>query len=128
MKKGSLGTVLNQTLGTALAGYETVSIGSKINVKMEGGRHVTIGFYSGVYADRWTEIELRLVSNDRGLLETQNIPFNEVFDSMVDPTHPNRIEKYVWNYQGDHSWYGKPTPKELKSLRAQIKDYLNLVE
>ena len=128
MKKTSLGTVLSQTLGNALAGYETASIGSKINVKLEGGRHVAIGFFSGTHADHWTEIELSLVSNQRGILETQNIPFNEVFDSMIDLTHSNRIEKYVWNYQGNHGWYGKPTPKDLKSLRAQVKAYLELVE
>lgn len=128
MKKTSLGTVLGQTIGTALDRYDTVKIGDKFNVKLDDERHVSIGFgRSGVHGE-WTNIELCLVSKERGLLETQRIPFNEVFDSMVDVSHPNKLQKRVWEYQGNHAWYGKPTPQDLKALRLQIKDYLSLVE
>lgn len=128
MKKTSLGTVLGQTVGTALDGYSTVKIGDKVNVKLDEGRHVSIGFGRSGGHGEWTSIELLLVSKERGLLETQRIPFNEVFDSMVDVRHPNKLKKRVWEYRGDHAWYGKPTPQDLEALRKQIKAYLMLVE
>ena len=128
MKKTSLGTVLGQTIGTTLSGYDIVKIGDKVNAKLDESRHVTIGFgQSGVHGE-WTSIELCLTSKELGPLETQRIPFSEVFDSMVDVSHPNKLEKRVWEYRGDHAWYGKPTLQDLKSLRAQIKAYLKLVE
>lgn len=128
MKKTSLGTVLGQTIGTALDKYDTVKIGDKFSVKLDQGRHVSIGFGCSGVRGEWTNIELCLVSKEHGLLETQRIPFNEVFDSMADVSHPNKLRKRVWEYQGNHAWYGKPTPQDLKALRLQIKDYLNLVE
>lgn len=128
MKKTSLGTILEQTIGFDLDGHDTVKIGDKINVKLDEERHVSISFGRSMVHGEWTSIELCLVSKERGLLETQRIPFSEVFDSMVDVSHPNKLQKRVWEYQGDHAWYGKPTPKDLKALRMQIVAYLNLVD
>jgi len=128
MKKTSLGTVLGQTLGADLNGYDIVKIGDKVNVTLDEGRHVTIGFgQSGVHGE-WKSIDLCLVSKEHGILETQRIPFSEAFDSMVDVRHPNKLEKRVGEYRGDHAWYGKPTQQDLKNLRSQIKAYLKLVE
>ena len=128
MSKTSLGTVLTQTIGTALRGYETTVIGSTVNAKIESGRHVAIAFCSNGYADHWTGIELRLVSKEHGILETQQIPFAEVFASMIDLNHPNKIDKHVWRHHDGCGWYGKPTPQDLSALRGQIKAYLELVE
>ena len=107
--------------------FDFIHIGDAILAEIDDERHVAIGLANGTTANRWEGIRLKLVSKKRGLLDICEIPFVEAFANLVDETHPNRLEKYVWKYNGDINWYGKPTAADLKGLRNQIRYYLELV-
>ena len=81
--------------------------------------HSTLDHYNGVHVD--------VMSRSRGKLDSRTIAVEDVFDSMTDHTHPNRLNKHIWTYRGETAWYGKPTAGDIANLREAVNSYLDLM-
>jgi len=68
--------------------------------------------------------------NDRkqGNLDSHTIAFSDVFDSIFDLSHPNKIGKHIWNDGKKYTWYGRPTKKDLSDLYNTVVDYLEFAQ
>lgn len=68
--------------------------------------------------------------NDRkqGNLDSHTIAFSDVFDSIFDLNHQNKIGKHIWNDGKKYTWYGRPTKKDLSDLYNTVVDYLEFAQ
>lgn len=69
--------------------------------------------------------EINIMSRTRGQIEKKYIAFADVFDSILDLNHPNKIGKHIWMNDG-YDWYGKPTNKDKADMFNVVKSYLDM--
>lgn len=105
---------------------ELLLIGSTYFVLLDDDRRVSIDLHNTWCADQMDSIFLKLISKKNGTLTQEVIKFVDVFDSMQDLTHPNKIGKHIWNSNGQWKWYGKPTPDDRAKLNSMVEDYVEM--
>lgn len=69
-------------------------------------------------------VVIDVMDRTKGNLDSQTIAFADVFDSILDLKHPNKIGKHIWNNGNEYSWYGKPTREDINNLYNTALDYL----
>ena len=69
--------------------------------------------------------EINIMSRTKGQIEKKYIAFADVFDSILDLEHPNKIGKHIWLNRG-YDWYGKPTEKDREDMFNAVKNYLDM--
>lgn len=73
-------------------------------------------------------VVIDVMDRTKGNLDSQTIAFADVFDSILDLNHPNKIGKHIWNDGRKFDWYGKPTSKDLNNLYNSVVDYLEFTQ
>lgn len=109
-----------------IPGDELLLIGSTYFVLLDDDRRVSIDLHNTWCADELDSIFLKLISKKNGTLTQEVIKFVDVFDSMRDLTHPNKIAKHIWHSDGEWKWYGKPTPDDRAKLNSMVEDYVEM--
>ena len=95
-------------------------------VLLDDNRRISIDLHNTWCADQMDSIFLKLISKTNGVLNQKVIKFEDVFDSMQDLTHPNKIGKHIWRNNGEWKWYGKPTPDDRAKLNSMVEDYVEM--
>lgn len=93
---------------------------------LDADRRVSIDLYNTWCADQMDSIFLKLISKTNGVLTQKVIKFEDVFESMQDLTHPNKIGKHIWKSDGQWKWYGKATPDDRAKLNSMVEDYVEM--
>ena len=69
--------------------------------------------------------EINIMSRTKGQIEMKRIAFADVFDSIIDLNHPNKIGKHIWRNNG-YDWYGTPTEKDKADMFNAVESYLDI--
>ena len=106
-------------------------IGKEIVFSLDEERYAKIAFTNRATTgtpgvDLFNGCRIDIMDRNSGKLDAHMIAFEDVFDSILDLNHANKIRKYIWNYDG-YDWYGKPTQKDLQDFRNSVKGYLDLL-
>lgn len=108
-------------------------IGREAIMSLDKDRYAKL--YFTIYAGSGTPIsehyngcKVDIFDRVSGKLDSLTISFADVFDSIIDLSHPNKIGKHIWHTNGKYSWYGRPTKKDLRDLLGEVNDYLDMVQ
>lgn len=82
----------------------------------------------GANSNVFNGVVIDITDRKHGNLDSQIIAFSDVFDSIFDLNHPNKIGKHIWNNGNMYTWYGKPTQKDLRDLYKSVVDYLEFAQ
>lgn len=118
--------LLRDTIGPALEDY--ISIGARLYENIDNNRRVCIRFEQGRIYDQYDAIAMCVIDKNDGVIDRQTIPFAEIFQEIHDLTHPNKLDKHIWNKHGEYMWFGKPTAEDIKALRDAVHDYISVWE
>lgn len=108
--------------------YDYEKIGRDICIHFAGSRKIIVNFIEDGVRDNFSAVMFRLVDKEKGEINRTVAKFGEVFDEPRDMSHPNKIDKYIWKYNGTFSWYGVPTIADIKKLHQQLLDYMSFWE
>lgn len=108
-------------------------IGKDAMVSFDKDRYAKIRFTK--YATHGTPnsnvfngVVIDMMDRTKGSLDSQMIAFSDVFDSIIDLNHPNKIGKHIWNDGNKYRWYGKPTEEDLDKLFNTVADFLQFAQ
>lgn len=105
-------------------------IGDEAIVSFDNDRYAKLSFtIYGSHGTANTSVfngcEINIISRTKGQLNMKRIAFSDVFDSILDLNHPNKIGKHIW-HNGGYDWYGRPTEKDREDLFNAVADYLDM--
>lgn len=119
---------LRDCVSPALAGRDVTEIGNKMYVTLDDDRRVEISLYESCAKNNYNALLFKLFSKTHGELHTRTVGFEEMFASMQDMTHPNKLWKHVWRDRGKCMWYGKPTRSDYIAMQNVVTEYIALWE
>ena len=106
---------------------EYVTVGSTIILKLDENRCIEVRLIDRHTVDHFDAVRFDLKNKITGDIDQNIVWFKQVFDSPVDLTHPNKIQKHIWKDSSrEYSWYGKPTTSDLKRLVRELDKYINI--
>lgn len=120
--------ILDNIFADVLDDYATKYIGNKIYIKLDDNRRIELSFYNMHSVDNFNSISLKLVHKVNGAIHGQTVEFRDIFDSIADLSHPNKIGKHVWHTNNTYRWYGKPTIEDIESLQDVVINYIKIWE
>ncbi len=99
---------------TLFSGKVMVSnIGKDLRAKVE--------FISEKMADHYNGLKLSVISRTYGLVDSQIFLFRNIIGIK------NNQEPYIWEYNGDASWYMvKPTVTDYENIREKVEEYIEM--
>ena len=122
----SMEQLLRDTIGPVLEDY--ISIGSRLYERLDNDRRVCIRFDAMHTYEQYDALHLSVIGKRDGVIDTATIPFAEIFNEMRDLTHQNKIDKHIWNKNGEYKWFGKPTAEDIQALRDVVHNYISVWE
>ena len=118
--------ILDEIFADVLDDYGTKYVGNKIYIKLDDNRRIELSFYNTHAVDTYNSISLRLVHKINGSMHGQTIEFKDIFYSIQDLSHPNKIGKHIWYNKGAYNWYGKPTKEDIEALQEVVTNYIEV--
>lgn len=105
-------------------------IGDEATFSFDDDRYGKLAFtkyatHGTANANVFNGCEINIMSRTKGQIEKKCIAFADVFDSILDLNHPNKIGKHIWLNRG-YDWYGKPTEKDRADMFNAVKTYLEM--
>ena len=108
-------------------GYEYVTVGTTIIIKLDENRLIEIRLMDRHTIDHFDAVRFNLKNKLTGDVDENMVWLRQVFDSPVDLTHPNELQKHIWKDSSrNYCWYGKPTVTDIKRLVAELDKYITI--
>lgn len=119
-------TIIENTFSENTQGFNYVMIGNKMIIKIDEARRIEVDFYNTYSSTSYDALRIVLISKTQGEINKRIIKFSDLFDSMQDLTHVNKIGKHIWHSDNKYEWYGKPTNQDIKKLQETLKEYIDI--
>lgn len=101
-------------------------VGNALYIELSDNRVAKIYLYNTFSSDNYDSISMSITDKNKGKIDNILLKFNNLFESPVDLTHPNKISKHVWKTGNEYRWYGKPTKEDLDTLTREMVAYIEL--
>lgn len=92
---------------------------------------IRIDFSDRGYADHFDKLCVQAINPKTSVVDTNYIRFADLWGHKRDGRFPTPIKPHIWRYTLAHppkfEWYGyTPTESDYKSLRAEVKKYIDI--
>lgn len=100
--------------------------GNSFIAKLDEDLRVKLRFVTGGVSGHYIGIELKLINRTEGEVDGQIIKFSDV--TGLRNIGYDKIEPYIWDYNGKIEWYTPVTAQEELKIAEAISDYISMYQ
>lgn len=118
--------IIDNVFADTFKKHSVKRIGNKAYIVLDDDRRIELSFCDMAVKSNFNSMKMELFHKANGKLHSEIVRFADIFSRIEDLTHPNKLIKYVWYYNGKYAWYGKPTKEDIEKMNKVLNDYIDL--
>ena len=100
-------------------------LGRSCYIALGGERLARLDFTTHDTHDKYECYEITVLDKNKGCIDKLRLRFKDYFAAQPGGCSGTTVP-HIWIYNGEASWYKKPTDSEIKKLAKAVHDYILL--
>ena len=92
--------------------------------KLGDDLRIKISFVTTGYADHYTALRVKIINRTEGEVDSETFKFGDIIGKQK--TAYDRIDPYIWSYDGEDKWYIPITNNQRSLVADTVTDYASM--